>query len=251
MNESYNEFLSTWESQQNALIEMREQRFSFMMDVIENSHSKVDSILDVGCGPGSFTIRLAEKFPQARIYSIDYDPVLLRIAKNNVSKYASRVRILEYDLKGNEWLHALDDEKFDAIVSTTALHWIPKSNLKSLYENFYNILKSGGIFMDGDHFRSNNDSEYIQNLYSKIRDKISGDNLSREEAMNWDQWWKYIADKGVFSEELMERSRRYTSGSHDQKITLEDHIDILNRCGFDSVGIIWQYLDNRVLFSRK
>lgn len=251
MNESYNEFLSTWESQQNALIEMREQRFSFMMNVIENSHSKVDNILDVGCGPGSFTIRLAERFPQARIYSIDYDPVLLRIAKNNVSKYGSRVRILEYDLKGNEWLHAIDDEKFDAIVSTTALHWIPKSNLKSLYENFYNILKSGGIFMDGDHFRSNNDSEYIQNLYSKIRDKISGDNLSREEAMNWEQWWKYIADRGVFSEELMERSRRYTSGSHDQNITLEEHIDILNRCGFDSVGIIWQYLDNRVLFSRK
>ncbi|WP_290703899.1 methyltransferase domain-containing protein, partial [Ferroplasma sp. Type II] len=168
MNESYNEFLSTWESQQNALIEMREQRFSFMMNVIENSHSKVDNILDVGCGPGSFTIRLAERFPQARIYSIDYDPVLLRIAKNNVSKYGSRVRILEYDLKGNEWLHAIDDEKFDAIVSTTALHWIPKPNLKSLYKNFYTILKSGGIFMDGDHFRSNNDSEYIQNLYSKI-----------------------------------------------------------------------------------
>ena len=156
MNESYNEFLSTWESQQNALIEMREQRFSFMMNVIENSHSKVDSILDVGCGPGSFTIRLAERFPHARIHSIDYDPVLLRIAKNNVSKYGSRVRILEYDLKGNEWLHALDDEKFDAIVSTTALHWIPKPNLKSLYKNFYTILKSGGIFMDGDHFRSNN-----------------------------------------------------------------------------------------------
>ena len=74
-----------------------------------------------------------------------------------------------------------------------------------------------------------------------LKNKIKiyyNNNLNEDEAMNWDQWWKYIADKGVFSEELMERSRRYTSGSHDQNITLEEHIDILNRCGFDSVGIL-------------
>ena len=248
---NYDEFLSSWELQQSALIEMREERFSFMMDVIEETHPEVNRILDAGCGPASFTVRLARRFKDARIYSIDYDPVLLALAKSNASIYGSRVKILEYDLKGNAWAKDLADEGFDAIVSTTALHWIPRNNLSNVYENFYKLLKDGGIFMDGDHFRSNSDSVYLHEMYSKIRNKISALNISREKAMNWEEWWEYILNSGVFREELMERSKRYLSGSHDQNVSLEEHIDILKHAGFSSTGVIWQYLDNRVLFSRK
>ena len=48
---NYNEFLSSWELQQNALIEMREERFSFMMDIIEETHPEINRILDAGCTP--------------------------------------------------------------------------------------------------------------------------------------------------------------------------------------------------------
>ena len=248
---NYDEFLSSWELQQNALIEMREERFSFMMDVIEETHPEVNRILDAGCGPASFTVRLAERFKDARIYSIDYDPVLLKLAKNNTSIYGSRVKILEYDLKGNAWAKDLAGKDFDAIVSTTALHWIPQNNLSNVYKNFYKLLEDGGIFMDGDHFRSSIDSGNLHEIYSKIRNKISKLNISREKAMNWEEWWEYISNSRVFREELMERSKRYAPGSHDQNVSLEEHIDILNHTGFSTTGVIWQYLDNRVLFSRK
>jgi cyclopropane fatty-acyl-phospholipid synthase-like methyltransferase len=251
MSVSYNNFLTSWESQQNALIEMREERFSFMMDIIEEEHTGVKKILDAGCGPGSFTMRLAKRFPGTKIYSIDYDPVLLKLAKNNTSAYSSRVNILEYDLKENQWAKALADEKFDAIVSTTALHWLPESSLPGVYKNFYNILKENGIFMDGDHFRSTGDSEELQSLYSKIREKIAKSNIHKEGAMNWEEWWEYVSKSGVFNEDLKERSKRYSSGAHDQKVTLEEHIDILNKSGFNTAGVVWQYLDNRVLFARK
>ena len=248
---NYDEFLSSWELQQNALIEMREERFSFMMDVIEETHPEVNRILDAGCGPASFSVRLAERFKDARIYSIDYDPVLLKLAKSNASRYGSRIKVLEYDLKGNDWAAGLADEGLDAIVSTTALHWIPRNNLSNVYENFYKLLKDGGIFMDGDHFRSNSDSVDLHEMYSKIRNKISKLNISREKAMNWEEWWGYISNSEIFREELMERAKRYASGSHDQNVSLEEHIDILNHAGFSSTGVIWQYLDNRVLFARK
>ncbi len=247
----YNDFLLTWESQQNALIEMREERFSFMMDIIEEVHPGVKKILDAGCGSGSFTMRLARRFKNATIYSIDYDPVLLRLAKNNVSTYGSRIRILEYNLKENVWANSMAGGQFDAIVSTTALHWIPKINLSAVYENFYRLLKDGGIFMDGDHFRSNRDNEDMRDMYSKIRKKISTYNLSKDRAMNWDEWWESISSSGIFNGELKERSNRYASGEHDQKVSLEEHIDILNQSGFNTAGVIWQYLDNRVLFARK
>jgi trans-aconitate methyltransferase len=251
MDTSYSDFLSTWESQQNALTEMREQRFSFMMDILEHTQTKAIKILDVGCGPGSFTIRLARRFPNAQISSIDYDPVLLRIARKNLSIYGSRIKILEYDLREKEWIRDLTNEKLDAIVSTTALHWIPKEKLTLAYENFYKLLKNGGIFMDGDHFGSNQDSEYILGVYSRIRRKISEDNLSGQGVMNWEQWWEFVANSGVFDDDLKERSKRYTSGPHDQNVTLEEHIDILKCMGFNPVGVTWQYLDNRVLFARK
>ena len=78
-------------TKQNALIEMREERFSFMMDIIEETHPEVNRVLDAGCGPASFTVRLAERFKNATIYSIDYDPVLLKLAKNNTSMCSSRL----------------------------------------------------------------------------------------------------------------------------------------------------------------
>ena len=39
------------------------------------------SILDMGCGPGHFTARLAERLPQARIAALDNDPVMLDAAR--------------------------------------------------------------------------------------------------------------------------------------------------------------------------
>ncbi|WP_337860416.1 class I SAM-dependent methyltransferase [Ferroplasma sp.] len=251
MDTVYANLLSAWESQQTALIEMREERFTFMMDVIKNINPKVKNILDAGCGPGSFTLRLAKKFPEAIIFSIDYDPVLLKIAKNNVRDYGNRINIMEYDLTGNDWLKQLSNQKFDAIVSTTALHWIPVEKLDNLYADFYSILNNNGIFLDGDHFRSIHDSEYIIKLYSEIRKNISERNLASSRAMNWEEWWKYIENNKIFNKELKLRSERYPESSHDQNITLEQHIDILNKSAFNSTGVIWQYLDNRVLFSRR
>ena len=84
-----------------------------LMDVIEETHPEVNRILAAGCGPASFTVRLARRFKDARIYSIDYDPVLLKLAKNNTSIYGSRVKILEYDLKGNAWARSSNKRRVD------------------------------------------------------------------------------------------------------------------------------------------
>ena len=54
--------------------------------------------------------------------------------------------------------------------------------------------------------------------------------------MNWEEWWEYISNSGVFREELMERSKRYAPGSHDQNVSLEEHIDVLFLASFNSTG---------------
>jgi ubiquinone/menaquinone biosynthesis C-methylase UbiE len=49
---------------------------------IELSHGA--TILDVGCGPGSLSFALLEKYPHAKVYATDIDPVMLKQAKQEM-----------------------------------------------------------------------------------------------------------------------------------------------------------------------
>lgn len=44
------------------------------------------SLVDLGCGPGHFTLRLAESFPHATITAVDADPNMLRFARERLNQ---------------------------------------------------------------------------------------------------------------------------------------------------------------------
>ena len=81
-NNKMNYWYNQWEKQQNALIEMREERFNVMLKLIENQGKANPNALDLGCGPGSLSKRFLDKFPGGHVTAIDYDPVTLEIFRN-------------------------------------------------------------------------------------------------------------------------------------------------------------------------
>ena len=245
----FDRYLQLWEKQQNALIEKREERFSFMIDFLKYSSGDLKRILDLGCGPGSLSIRLSQSFPHAEIYGIDYDPVLLRIGKE--STYGKRITFLERDLKSGTWIQGLPSEGFDAVVSTTALHWLPYSNLENVYIHVNSLLRPSGIFMNGDHFHSVFEDKTARIIYDQMRHLMEKSLLKEMGAMDWDQWWKYVEESGDFRDELAERNKRYSNGPHDQGIPLETHFEFLRKAGFNTADIPWKYLNNSVLVAIK
>src|SRR5690606_31287917 len=82
------EAVALWDAQQAAYIAEREQRFDVMLDVLSQElGDREATILDLACGPGSLARRLVDALPHARVVAVDYDPVLLDLAREYLAPY--------------------------------------------------------------------------------------------------------------------------------------------------------------------
>ena len=250
--ETLNQLVSSWESQQNSHIRFRETRFGIMLDIAEQAFGGDFKSLDVACGPGSLSRRLLDRFPESRVNSVDFDPVLLAIGRNSMSAYGDRVSWIEGDLRKNDWPGELTPGPFDCAMSTTALHWLSADSLRNLYRNIYSVLKEGGIFMNGDHMILEERVDRVHDLVHKANERWSKRSFAENKAPNWEQWWSKIRDKEKFNGLLEERARRYSNpDNHNQMVSLNRHIDYLKQAGFRFIDVVWQYSNDRILVAVK
>jgi ubiquinone/menaquinone biosynthesis C-methylase UbiE len=79
-------------------------------------------ILDVGCGPGQFTVMAAEVLPEADVWGVDLAPTMVALAKRHAtaSPAAARLRFEVADVARLPF----PDGNFDAVLSTGSIkHW--------------------------------------------------------------------------------------------------------------------------------
>ena len=99
-----------------------------------------ESILDVGCGDGKITAVISRELPDGLILGVDISPSMIRFAKKAFPKeeYCN----LDFELMSAEEIDF--DNKFDIVVSFTALQWIEDHQLA--IRNVKKSLKSNGLF---------------------------------------------------------------------------------------------------------
>lgn len=91
-------------------------------------------VLDLGCGPGDITHRLARMYPTSQVVGVDASPAMLSLA--NKRRIIERVGNLEFvegripDLPQN-----IVEAKWDLIVATNILHHLPDPSV------FWRMLK--------------------------------------------------------------------------------------------------------------
>lgn len=107
------------------------QRFQVVVDTVgwllERTEVARPRLVDLGCGTGSLTVRLARAFPHADVVGVDADPRLLGLAEGAVS--GTTARLLARDLTTPGWAdEAGPPAPWDAAVSSTALHWLTPTN---------------------------------------------------------------------------------------------------------------------------
>jgi SAM-dependent methyltransferase len=92
-----------------------------------------EHVLDVGCGAGAFAAELAQQV--RHVDAIDSSPVMIEVAKqvtpNNVTC-----------ILGDVMHETLPAERYDAIVSVTALHHLP---LEDALRRLSSALRPGGV----------------------------------------------------------------------------------------------------------
>jgi SAM-dependent methyltransferase len=245
------EWIRRWDLQQEVSLPDREERFTALIDAVEAGTGRKDPlIIDLGCGPGSLSSRLLDRIPEATFVAVDADPVMLALAR---AAFGSRpgLRFVSADLRHSGWSGRLDLERpADAAVSTTALHWLSPDALTGLYAELAQVLRPGGLLLNGDHLRVDESS-------SPVLAKLSTALLEREDkrrfpdghAESWQGWWDEVATDPALASEIAEREAWRDHADHHGWASrlLATHVDALRAAGFSEAGTLWQRGENCLL----
>ena len=242
-------WLERWDQQQAGYLPSREKRFAVMLDALDVLLPASFVALDLACGPGSLSQRLLTRFPAARCLAVDLDPVLLTLGRHALGDMDGRLRWIEEDLRDPAWVNRLDGTQVDAVLTTTALHWLRPETLLPLYQQLAALIRPGGLFLNGDHLRFPPQQPSLLTLAERLSQRQE-QAVIQQGGETWTRWWEALAQEPALAEAFAERERRFHWRDHGEVWqTLDLHEAALRNAGFREVGVCWQELDNRVLLA--
>ena len=106
-------------------------------------------ILDLGSGGGRLLSLVKAARPHASFVALDFSPAMLEASAKRFAGDSS-VKIVPHNLD-----HALPAlGKFDAVVSSFAIHHLVHERKRALYAEIYSLLNPGGVFCNFEHVAS-------------------------------------------------------------------------------------------------
>lgn len=129
----------------NQNMDLASRKKSTIASTIDWMLSKVPGdklkILDLGCGPGLYTEKLAEKGHD--VTGVDFSANSIRYAKNSAGRKKLNISYLR-----ENYLDLQEEGKFDLIIMIfTDFGVLPPDQRKTVLTNIYRALKPGGKFL--------------------------------------------------------------------------------------------------------
>ncbi|MHC4640011.1 MAG: class I SAM-dependent methyltransferase [Planctomycetota bacterium] len=232
----WHSWIERWDKMQDRYVLRRKERFDLMVRLIAYTQQTVSRILDIGCGTGSLMLTILERFPEAQVYGIDFDPTLLALAGKRLTKFGTRAHLVQTDLREKSWLE-LVPAPIDAAISATALHWFNPQQLAGFYSRLGRLLRPGGIFLNADHVRSSNSN--VQKEWEQSREQMCT-RQADPDADDWDGFWNaYGKTLKIDIEQFRSKFTGPWEGS-EQGMSLEWHFEKLKASGFEALDCFWR-----------
>lgn len=236
-------WLQRWDAQQERYVPDREERFRVVIDVVGTVVGEGKAgVVDLGCGPGSLSRRLAAALPGIEVVGVDADPLLLGLGRADAGE---RVRLIEADLADPGWPDATGlPGPWDAAVSSTALHWLSPEDLGQLYRILAANLRPGGVFVNADHMSVG--QPRLDELADAVRVARTR-RVGTDDNEDWASWWQALHADEELAPLIDARSNAAIAHSGENGLTVWQHAELLVQAGFAEAGPVWQFGDDHVL----
>jgi 2-polyprenyl-3-methyl-5-hydroxy-6-metoxy-1,4-benzoquinol methylase len=104
-------------------------------------------VLEVGCGEGAVTSRLACSFPRATILAIDLTPRVGRLFRGDSSR-------VSFEQKAVEQVACERPGYFDLVILVDVIHHVPRAERHGFLSAARTAMRPGGLFVLKDWIRS-------------------------------------------------------------------------------------------------
>ncbi|MDF0529770.1 class I SAM-dependent methyltransferase [Tsukamurella sp. 8F] len=240
-------WLERWDRQQAGYVSQREERFTAVFDVLEALLPPEFVAVDLGCGPGSLSARLLARFPAARAVGVDFDPAMLALGRGALGSVGGRLRLVKADLDSPAWVDEIGEARIDAVVSSTALHWLHPEPLARTYRDAHALLRPGGVLIDADHLAFGEptlrrlDDERLEREWSDEAFAARGIETA-------EQWWEAFGREPGGAELVAARAAAFAGKTRQETPPdFDAHVAALRAAGFGEIGTVWQRGSDRVL----
>jgi tRNA (cmo5U34)-methyltransferase len=165
--------------------------------------------LDLGTGDGRLLALLRIDRDEMLGVGLDVSELMLEAARERLAG-DERVELVEHDLA--EPLPTLG--RFDAVVSSMAIHHLEHERKRSLYGEVFDLLEPGGVFANFEHVASPTDRLHLA-FFAAIGEPIEDEDPS------------------------------------DRLLDVETQLEWLREVGFDDVDCYWKWLEMALLVGVK
>jgi ubiquinone/menaquinone biosynthesis C-methylase UbiE len=179
-------------------IPLASEQIEVLVRIIKIFRGEVHNFLDLGCGDGILARAICANYPDSQGVLLDLSETMLQSAQKKCSSLESKLVYLQEDFGEATWVKKVQKyAPFDVIISGFSIHHQPDERKQAIYGEIYQLLSSGGVFLNLEHVASGSplgeklfDQLFIDSLYSYHQNQ--GSQESRAEI---DQKYYNRADK--------------------------------------------------------
>ncbi|MEU8300744.1 class I SAM-dependent methyltransferase [Micromonospora sp. NPDC048909] len=228
----------SWDRQQAAYLPDREHRFATLLDAVDTvTDGAPPRLLDLAGGTGTISLRTLARFPGAQVTLLDLDPALLAIA---TASLAGRATLVTADLSHTDWSATLPHREYDAVLTATALHWLPADRLAGLYAEIRDVLRPGGILANADHMPDDALPELTKRLTARAQARRAA-RYAAGAVLSWSDWWDRAGADPALAPLVERRQAIYPTGhSPEWNPPVSWHLTALADAGYAEVGTLWR-----------
>ena len=176
-------------------------------------HPSAETLLDIGCGAGNYSLKLMQKLPLRSVTCIDLSKPMLDRAVQRIRAADGHMHVRA--IQGDIRLVELEPEAFDVAVAAATLHHLREEDeWRAVFRKICEALKPGGSFW--------------------IWDMVTHQPHALHDCM-WQRYGEYLT--GVGGVEYRDRVFAYID-KEDTPRPLVWQLDQLSKAGFRTVEIL-------------